>query len=152
MPESKTNHMWISANAGRVACVCAHVYAIHLQLEIIVLKCFSFSLNLLDADLGRKKEHLQKNIYQKRRAAQGAFGGHHPDAPEDDENQGFALPNKKSAVMLAGCLIWKTVCPFVLSKFLKLLSAQLFCRSKIIMHLSSAERGGWKTKIMKCEL
>ncbi len=57
--------MWIPANAGKVACVCAHVYAIHLQLEIIVLKCFSFSLNLLDADLGRKKEHLQRTFIKR---------------------------------------------------------------------------------------
>lgn len=99
----------------------------------------------------RKKGRLTKSIYQKRKATRESFGGHCPCASEDDENQGFALPNKKSAVMLAGCLVWKTVCPFVLSKFLKLLSAQLFCRSKIIMHLSSVEEGGWKTKIMKCE-
>jgi len=89
-----------------------------------------------------EKRTLTKNIYQKRRAAQGAFGGNHLGAPKDDENQGFALPNKKSAVMLAGCLTWKTVCPFVLSKFFKLLSAQLFCRRKIIMHLSSVKKRG----------
>lgn len=44
--------------------VCARLY-IHLELEIIVLKCFSFSLNLLDADWGRKKEDLQRTFIKR---------------------------------------------------------------------------------------
>lgn len=54
--------------------------------------------------------------------------------------------------MLAGCLIWKTVCPFVLSKFFKLLSAQLFCWRKIIMHLSSVKGGGLENENVSCKL
>lgn len=42
---------------------------------------------------------------------------------------------------------WNPVSPFVSSKFVKLLSFQLFCYRKIIIHLS-AMTGCWKTWIM----